>query len=112
PLPTLRACQLPLQARRPRRGRAFRLLGVAGGIRPRGGGSYSILSGGQATRLAPPPVGASPSARLSLPATPSCRQYSPPGRGLPHYSERWPNQAQTTQRSGTASATSVSGRRA
>src|SRR5690606_33083253 len=80
-----------LQERRPRRDRAFRPLRAAGGIRPRGGGSYSILSGGQATRLAPPPVGASPSARSSLPATPSCRQYSPPGRGLLQYSERWPS---------------------
>src|SRR5690606_27569634 len=75
---------------RPRRDRAFRLLRAAGAIRPRGGGSYSILSDDQTTRLAPPPVGASPSARSSLPATPSCRRDSPPGRGLLQYSERWP----------------------
>src|SRR5690606_21711066 len=80
-----------LQERRPRRDRAFRLLRAAGAIRPRGGGSYSILSDDQTTRLAPPPVGASPSARSSLTATPSCRQYSPPGRGLLQYSERWPS---------------------
>src|SRR5690606_16691926 len=71
--------------------RAFRPLRAAGGIRPRGGGSYSILSGGQATRLAPPPVGASPPARLNLPATPSGRRDSPPGRRLLQYSEQWPS---------------------
>src|SRR5690606_34221704 len=71
--------------------RAFRLLRAAGAIRPRGGGSYSILSDDQTTRLAPPPVGASPSARSSLPATPSGRRDSPPGRGLLQYSERWPS---------------------
>src|SRR5690606_32281680 len=77
-----------LEARRPRREGAFRPLRAAGSIRPRGGGSHNTRCDNQTTRLAPPPVGASPPARLNLPATPSCRQYSPPGRGLPHYSER------------------------
>src|SRR5690606_9200694 len=78
-----------LQERRPRRDRAFRLLRAAGAIRPRGGGSYSILSGGQATRLAPPPVGTSPSARSSLPAAPGGRRDSAAGRGLQQDSARW-----------------------
>src|SRR5690606_40269123 len=84
-------CPHPLWERRAGRDRAFRPLRAAGAVRPRGGGSHNIRCDNRTTRLTPPPVGASPSARLNLPATPSCRQYSPPGRGLPHYSERWPS---------------------
>src|SRR5690606_10472022 len=57
-------------------------------------------------------AGAPPSARSSFPATPCRRRYSPPGRGLLQYSERWPSYpaGPTPCRSVALRATAPSGR--